>query len=90
MQTLIIYDNDGYILSVQQGNPSPREPIGVPFLWVEIPSGKQLKGGVGVDVSSEPHTAILEDIPKSEVEILNERIQSTQQAVDFLLLNGGL
>lgn len=92
MSTLIIYDNTGYILSIRQGEPSPREPIGVPFLWVDIPEGKQLKitDGIGVDVSVTPHQVILEDIPKSEVELLKEQLQATQEAVDFLLLNGGL
>ena len=87
MRTLIIHDNEGYILSIRQGEPAPREPIGVPFLWVDIPEGKQIKitDGIGVDVSVTPHQAILEDIPKSEVELLREQLQATQEAVDFLL-----
>ncbi len=32
MKALIIYDNEGYIISQRSGQPLPREPIGVPFL----------------------------------------------------------
>ena len=72
METLIIYDDEGYILSTMQGQPAPREPIGVPFLWVDIPRGKQVKvtDGIGIDVSVTPHQVILEDIPPTEIDIL--------------------
>ena len=74
MSTLIIHDNEGYIISVISGEPAPREPQGVPFLWVDIPTGKQLKitNGIGVDVSVTPHQAIFEDIPPTEIEVLKE------------------
>ena len=94
MNTLIIYDNTGYILSIQQGEPDPREPIGVPFLWVDIPQGKQLSitDGIGVDVSVEPHQAILEDIPPSETEVLREELNGTQVALAELteMIIGGM
>ncbi|MEG0449908.1 MAG: hypothetical protein RR595_08635 [Lysinibacillus sp.] len=83
MKTQIIYDETGFILSVRQGEPAPREPIGVPFLWTEIPQGKQLKitDGIGVDVSVTPHLPILEDIPKSETEFLQEENTTLKLAV---------
>lgn len=90
MNTLIIYDNTGYVISTMAG--SIREPKGgVQFLWVEIPEGKQLKitDGIGVDVSVTPHQAILEDIPKTEIELLKEQLTLTQMAVDDLLMAGG-
>lgn len=90
MKTLIIYDDTGYIISAMAG--SIREPQGgVQFLWAEIPTGKQLKitDGIGVDVSVTPHQAILEDIPKTEIELLKEQLALTQQAVDDMLLAGG-
>lgn len=92
VKTLIIYDETGYILNSEQGTPAPREPIGVPYLLVDIPAGKQLKimDGIGVDVSVSPHQVILEDAPKSEIVLLKEQLQATQEAVDFLLLNGGV
>lgn len=93
MQTLIIYDETGYILSTRSGEPAPREPIGVPFLWVEIPEGKRIKitDGIGVDVSTAPHQVILEDIPPTEVEVLNKKVEEQEHALLELtmLLAGG-
>jgi len=37
-KTLIIYDAEGYIISQMGGNV--REPVGIPFMWVETPKGK--------------------------------------------------
>lgn len=76
MKTLIIYDNEGYIISTRQGQPSPRVPVGVPYLEVEIPEGKQIKitDGIGVDVSVTPNQVILEDIPPTQVETLESQV----------------
>lgn len=87
MKTLIIYDNEGYILSTRQGQPAPREPIGVPFLNVEVPEGKRIKitDGIGVDVSKTPHELMLEDIPSSEIEQLK---QTVADLTEIVLLGG--
>lgn len=76
MKTLIIYDNEGYIISTRQGQPSPRVPVGIPYLEVDIPQGKQIKitDGIGVDVSKTPHEVILEDIPPTEVDTLKNQV----------------
>lgn len=92
MKTLIIHDNKGYILSTQNGQPAPREPIGVPFLWVEIPEGKRIKitDGIGVDVSVTPHQVILEDILPSEIDLLRlEAAQSNSELVQLIMMMGG-
>ncbi len=83
MKTLIIYDEQGYILSTRSGQPAPREPIGVPFLWVDIPEGKQIKitDGIGVDVSKTPHEVILEDIPPTEIEELKQVVADLTEVV---------
>jgi len=83
MLTLIIHDNEGYILSTKQGEPTPREPVGVPFLWVDIPEGKRLKttDGIGVDTSVTPHVAILEDVPPTEVDVLKQQVTELQDAL---------
>ena len=62
---------------------------GIPFLWVEIPTGKRLKvtDGIGVDVSVTPNVAILEDIPKTEIELLQEQVDAVSTVADFLLMN---
>jgi len=87
MDTLLIYDSTGYIISTASG--SVREPQGIPFLWVNVPTGKRIKitDGIGVDVSVTPNAAILEDIPKTEMEILQGDLSTTKAAVDFLIAN---
>lgn len=79
MQTLIIHDNEGYV--VQQITGGYRVPIGIPYLEIEIPEGKQVKSGIGVDVSVTPPQAILEDIPKTEVELLKEQVDALNIAL---------
>lgn len=83
MNTLIVHDNTGYIISITSGDPNPREPIGVPFLWVDIPEGKQVKitNGVGVDTSVTPNQVILEDIPPNEVDTLKQQVIELQDAL---------
>lgn len=92
-KTLIIHDETGYILSVRSGEPTTREPIGVPFMWVDIPEGKRIKkiDGIGVDVSVTPHQVILEDIPPTEIELLRlEMAESNTELFEMmLLLTGG-
>lgn len=82
-QTLVIYDNEGYIISKSQGFPPLREPIGIPFLWIEVPSNKYLKGvgEIGVDVSVTPNVAILDDVKPSEIELLNLRLSQQEDAL---------
>ena len=90
MKTQIIYDETGYILSIRQGEPEPREPIGVPFLWTEIPQGKQIKitDGIGIDISVTPHQVILEDIPPSEIDLLRGRLEVQENALIEIILGG--
>jgi len=87
MNTLIIYDNTGYVISTMAG--AVREPQGgVQFLWAEIPDGKQLKltDGIGIDVSVTPHQAILEDVPKTEIELLKGQQQELSDTIAALIM----
>lgn len=63
MRTLIVYDTTGNILVNMSGDV--REPVGVPFLWVDVPNGKRVKS---IDVSKTPHVAVFEDSPKTQAE----------------------
>jgi len=67
MHALIIYDQTGYIISQLSG--SVREPVGIPFMWVEVPEGKYVKS---IDVSGETHVPIFENLPKSEIDKLRD------------------
>ncbi len=77
-KTLVIYDNSGFIISQMQGSEL-REPTGVPFLWVEIPAGKQL---TTIDVTVPPHVPVFEDVPNPNAS-LEQMVQQLQnQLVD--------
>lgn len=79
-RTLIIYDTTGYI--IHQASGDVREPVGIPFLWVDIPEGKRI---TGIDVTVTPNVAILEDIPKSETQLLKEQVDSLTLALAELM-----
>lgn len=78
MKTLIIYDNEGYIISSITGNY--KKPVGIPFLEIEIPQGKKMKttDGIGVDTTITPHQVILEDIPPTEIDNLKKQVADLQ------------
>ncbi|MBN1079326.1 hypothetical protein [Clostridium botulinum] len=76
MKTLIIYDNTGFII-LQQSGPYRVPEGGVQYLVIEIPENKRLKS---IDTSVIPHKAILENIPKSEIELLKEKIESLEKS----------
>ena len=79
-RALIIYDDTGFILSNMSG--SVREPVGIPFIWVEIPEGKTI---TSVDVSVTPNVAILEDAPVSEIAKVQSDITSLFEVIDAIL-----
>jgi hypothetical protein len=71
MKTLIIYDNSGKIWNQMSGNYEV--PNGLPYLEVEIPSGKY---PVSVDVSGEEPTVVYAEYPKSETAVLKEQVDN--------------
>lgn len=90
MTTLIIYDSTGTIFSspIMGGYQKPQGDL--KFLEVEIPEGKILKG---VDVSITPNVAILEDIPQTDIELANEKIdelETENASINYALMMGGL
>lgn len=74
---LVIYDNTGYIFLIGTGFP---EPQGMQHMYVEIPEGKYLKC---IDTSQDPHKPIFEDIPKSDIELLKDRVETLEQQSDM-------
>lgn len=76
MKTLIIYDATGFIIFQASGDV--REPVGIPFLWVDVPEGKYISG---VDVTVTPNVAILEDLPKTQAQIQQAQIDMLTVAV---------
>lgn len=70
---LVIYDNTGTIYFCGTGFP---EPDGLQHMYVEIPEGKYLKC---IDTTQEPHQPVFEDMPKSDMELLKERVETLEQ-----------
>lgn len=75
VKTLSIHDDEGVILSQQSGQPAPRLPVGVPYIYEDVPVGKRV---IGVDVSVTPNKLILEDIPPTETEAVKSQLASLQ------------
>lgn len=86
MKTLIIYDESGYVIQALKGDY--RTPVGIPYLEVEIPEGKYLQSGIGVDLSTTPHQAIIIDAPKTETQLITERLEATEQMLLQMMLEG--
>lgn len=84
VKTLVIYDMEGFVMDWVTG--TYRNPVGVPFLEVEIPTNKTIKRGFGVDVSKTPHEVILENIPPSEIDQLKQTVADLTEIV----LSGGI
>lgn len=76
---LVIYDNTGYIFLIGTGFP---EPQGLQHMYIEIPEGKYLKK---INTSVTPHKPIFEDIPKSDVELLTERVSNLEANNEAIL-----
>ncbi len=80
MKTLIIYDDTGYILMKQTGNYRVPEG-GIQYLECEIPDDKLV---VEIDVKNKK--PVLEDLPKSETDILKDEIEALKNDIADLTL----
>lgn len=81
MNYLIIYDNEGTIISILgEGYKLPRG--GVQYLEVTVPEGKIISG---IDI--ETKEVILKDFPKSELQLANEKISQLEKDIADILLN---
>lgn len=89
MKRLVVYDAEGFILSSIGSTNDLREPVGVPYMVIELPDNKQV---TSVDVTVTPHKPILVDMPKSETQLLQEQLDAQSQAIAelSLLVGGGM
>ena len=74
MKTLVIYDEKGTIIEVRQGTNFNHIIGKIDYKVVEIEDGKQL---TGVNSNGE---LIIEDLPKSDLEIAKDRIQALEES----------
>lgn len=76
---LVVYDKKGQIYFMGTGMP---EPEGIPYLRVDnIPEGKYI---TGIDVSAEPPVPVYAEYPKSETEVLKEKMQAQEKTIQML------
>ena len=76
MNMLVIYDQEGHIISQMSG--SVREPVGIPFLWVDVPKGKYIER---IDVLGK-HAPVFADLQKTEIELLREEVDGLKATVE--------
>ena len=89
MNMTVIYDETGKIFYCATDDIV--KPQGLPYITVEVPSGKILSG---IDVSGETHEPIFEDMAKTDTEKLNTKIEEltnnlldTQEALATIFEN---
>lgn len=70
---LVVYDKKGTIYFAGTGYPQPE---GIPFLNVEVPEGHYLDS---IDVSQEPNKPIFKEYPKSDMDILKEKVDALEK-----------
>lgn len=78
---LVVYDKKGTIYYAGIGYPQPE---GIPFLNVEVPEGHYLDS---IDVSQEPHKPVFKEYPKSDLDILKEKVAELE-AQNAALIEG--
>lgn len=78
IKTLIIYDTTGYI--IQQMSGSYRVPVGIPYLEIDMDN---YKGKIidKIDVSVTPNVPIFMELPKTELQIAQEKIANLENYV---------
>lgn len=81
MKTLIVYDDKGIVFNQLTGDYT--SPSDINFIEVVVPPGKIV---TGVDTINQQ--AVLQDVPKSEVELLREKLEETEGVLNFLLTGG--
>lgn len=77
-KTLIIYDLNGTV--IQQVTGFYKTPSGVPYIEVEVPSGKCISR---VDVVNKEPVYI--DIPKDEIGVLTDKITILEESQKAIL-----
>lgn len=75
MDVLVSYDLEGTIQKIEGGSEL-KDPVGIPFLKVNIPEGKKLER---VDVTVIPNEPVFIDLPKSDIEKLQEGLNVSKQ-----------
>lgn len=78
MNTLVLYDAEGYVFHTITG--SFREPVGIPYIIVEVPEGKRV---AAVDTEND-NTPIFEDLQTPTInQLLSKLNQQEEMTVEL-------
>lgn len=80
----IIYDSKGTIYAQGSGLSEPEGSLA--YINISIPDRKYV---VRMDTSKDPVEPILEEYPKTEVELMKEQLEQQQADLDYLKLLSG-
>lgn len=75
MNYLVIYDNEGRVIFTTDAAGNTENSFKPTF--VDVPAGKIL-----VAIDTKTQKPIFEDIPKSEIEILKERLEYQEEVIN--------
>lgn len=74
-RVLVLYDDTGYVISTMSG--SVREPVGIKFIWVDVPVGCRV---LSVNITDpNDHKAVLSDPPR---DIIAEKLAELSEKQD--------
>lgn len=79
MKTLVVYDNEGYVLYQQKG--IYRIPVGVPYIELELKDHEYI---AYIDI--ETKKPVIEAFEKSDIDKIKEEIAD----INYSLMMGGL
>ena len=78
---LVIYDDNGKVIFMGNNQLSPEGDLH--SLTIVQPKDKYLDK---IDTSTNPHTPVFKEYPKSDMDILKEENSQQQADIDYLLL----
>mgnify|MGYP006939752034 CR=1 FL=1 len=89
MKTLLIYDENGKVFFNISGNENDLPiPNGLNYILTEIPEGKRLADvPYQIDLTDGEPKVLLEDLPKTEIQLLQEELKMTQEVLNFLIMD---
>ena len=76
-KTLVIYDNTGCIFLQRAGIYTVPQG-GIQFMEPEVPGGKIISR---IDVTTNPHTPVFEDLPLTDLQKVQNELTATQALV---------
>lgn len=81
MQTLLIYDETGFIYVQMSGDF--REPQGLKYIITTIPDGQMIDR---IKLDPKGDSVVFKAIPKTNLQLMQEQLETVQGALDSILM----